>query len=229
MADWRCSDCGWQNREFSDLCVSCGLPRPAGAGQSDATSQSPLLPPLGVAPAPQPRPAEIDALPMAPNVVQAQGQPFGILGLSRGIVFALAAAIVASAIWYAVVVFSSLQIGFVASAVGWLVGTAAVAGARGRGSVWLAGVSVVLTVLALGVSEYLIAYHVTTRDLGFSFSLVQAPDVILEVVLGVLQDDPVTLAFWAFAVAFAGYIPLRAIKPAASASGVGRSQDPPQE
>lgn len=235
MADWRCPDCGWTNREFSDLCVSCGLPRPTGAGTSGTTDasastlHSPPLPPIGVPPAFEPGPGETAAFPVAPTAADAQGEPFGNLGLSRGIVFAVAAAIVASAIWYAVVAFSSLQIGFVASAVGWLVGTAAVVGARGRGSVWLAGVSVLLTVLALGVSEYLIAYHMTTRDLGVEFSLLQPPDVIFEIVLAVLQNDPVTLAFWAFAVALAGYIPLKAIRPAEPGGAVGRAQDPPQE
>lgn len=227
MADWRCPNCGWQNREFSDLCVSCGLPRPTGADTSDSTSQALERPPLGMPPTLASSPGEADALGVGPNVAEAQSQPFGILGLSRGIVFAVAGAILASAIWYAVVTFSSLQIGFVASAVGWLIGTAAVVGARGRGSVWLAGVSVLLTVMALGVSEYLIAYHMTTRDLGISFSLVQPPDVILDVVLGVLQGDPVTLAFWAFAVALAAYVPMKAIRPAEPAGGAVPVHDPP--
>jgi hypothetical protein len=142
--------------------------------------------------------------------------PFGVIGLARGVVGAFAGAVIGSVIWYAIVAFSSFEIGYVAAAVGWLVGTGAVMGARGRGSIWLAGVSVIVTVLALGVSEYLIAYHWVTRDLGIQFDLVQAPNFLFDVVFGSLVADPLTLVFWAFAVVVAGYIPLKAMRPVPS-------------
>jgi hypothetical protein len=232
MTDWRCPDCSWVNRDFADVCLSCGQDRPLGA---ETVAAAPLPEPSTwdvPAPAPTSMPGQTASMTMqfapmptqmAPNPATQAGativrpaEPFGFAGLPLGILGAVVAAILASAIWYAVVAFTQFQIGYVAVAVGWLVGTGAVLGARGRGSMWLAGVSIVVTVLALGVSEYLIAYHWTTADLGVSFSLLQPPDVVLDVILAVLQDDPLTLVFWAFAVGAAAVIPLRAMAPVPS-------------
>jgi hypothetical protein len=225
MADWSCPQCRWVNREFAEACLSCGTKRPGDAERAAATRapdagtwelQGPPAMPRSL-PMTMPMTGEASIAVQAPTRA---GEPFGILGLPGGIIGAVVAAVIGSAVWYAVVAFSSLQIGFVAAAVGWLVGTGAVLGARGRGSVWLSAVSVVVTVLALGISEYLIAYHVVTRDLGIDFNLLQPPDVIADIVIGILQDDPVTLVFWAFAIAAAAYIPFKAISAAA------RSQPP---
>ncbi len=218
MADWRCPQCSWVNRDFADACLSCGQERPLGA---ETVAAAPLPDPGRwdlQAPFATPMPTQMDPSPAneTANVMAPPAEPYGITGLSTGIVGALIAAVLASAIWYAIVALSSFQIGYVAAAVGWLVGTGAVIGARGRGSIWLSAASVIITVLALGISEYLIAYHWATRDLGITFSLLQPPDVMLDIVLAVLQEDPATLLFWAFAVALAAYVPFKAIYRTAS-------------
>ena len=224
MTDWKCPQCKWVNRDFADICLSCGQDRPLGAEI--------------VAAAPPPEPTTWDlqgpvATPMPTmansSIAEAEraatpGEPFGVTGFPTGVIGAVVAGVIASALWYAIVAFTSIQIGFVAIAVGWLVGTGAVLGARGRGSIWLSGVSVAVTVLALGVSEYLISYHWVTRDLGMSFSVLQPPDVILEIVIAVLQEDPLTLVFWGFAIVASALIPFKAsfqpsARPGASVPG----------
>jgi hypothetical protein len=131
-------------------------------------------------------------------------------GLARGSVFAAIAALVASALWYAVVAISEYQIAFVAIGVGWVVGTAAVLGARGRGSIPLSAVSGVLTLAALFVSEYLIDYHYITQIVG-PMDLIQPPDLVIALVIDSLSADPATLLFWAFALAAAVWLPFKAI------------------
>jgi hypothetical protein len=148
----------------------------------------------------------------------AQGMPaistrrtwFTAEGLGRGIVFAAIAAVVAGALWYAVVAISEYQIAFVAAAVGWVIGTAAVRGAGGRGSIPLSAVSAFLTLSALFVGEYLINYHYITQLLG-PIELMQPPEVVFAIVVDSLSADPATLLFWAFALAAAVWIPFKAI------------------
>jgi hypothetical protein len=144
--------------------------------------------------------------------------PFTTRGLVGGLAVAVVAAVLATAIWYAVVAFSSYQIGFVAVAVGWVIGTGAVLGARGRGSIWLSAISVLLTIISLGVSEYLIAYHFVTEEIGFDVGLIQPVDVMLSIILEVIVADPLTLVFWGFAVVAAAYVPFKQIRPEAEPS-----------
>jgi hypothetical protein len=148
----------------------------------------------------------------------AQGMPevaarrtwFTADGLGRGILLAAVAAVIASAIWYAVVALSEYQIAFVAVAVGWVIGTAAVRGAGGRGSIPLAAVSAFLTLAALFVSEYLINYHYISQILG-PLELIQPPDIVFAIVVESLSADPTTLVFWALALGAAVWIPFKAI------------------
>src|SRR5687768_29010 len=157
MTDWRCPDCSWVNRDFADVCLSCGQDRPLGAETVEASPMADAAGWASVKPTPTqlaPMPTQMAPMPtqMAPYpgsqteaAILRPAEPFGVAGLPMGIVGAVVAAILASAIWYAVVALTSFQISYVAAAVGWLVGTGAVFAARGRGSVWLAGVSVVVT------------------------------------------------------------------------------------
>jgi hypothetical protein len=220
VADWTCPNCSWANRDFVDKCLSCGAPRPTGA---DAASARTTLPTRryeagrwDLAP-PAPKPVDPNA---APDFVLGpiQEMPevatrrtwFTSEGLGRGILFAAVAAVVASALWYAVVALSQYQIAFIAIAVGWVTGTAAVVGARGRGSIPLSIVSALLTLAALFVSEYLINYHYMTQFFG-PVGLLQPPDVVFAIVAESLSADPTTLLFWALALGAAVWIPFKAI------------------
>lgn len=200
MSDWSCSNCGWVNREISESCLSCGAPK--GAVPASTTEE-----PWQATP-PSPQLVFADPLPF---VAPGPTPWFRTDGLLGGLAVAVLAAVVASAVWYAVVTFSSYQIGFVAIGVGWVIGTGAVIGARGRGSIWLAAASMLLTLVALGVSEYLISYHFITQEFGLALDLIQPPDVVVSVIVEVLAADPLTLAFWGFALVAAAYVPFKAI------------------
>lgn len=131
--------------------------------------------------------------------------------IAGGLIAGIVAAVLASAIWYAVVVVSGWQVGLVAIAVGFVVGQGVVLGARKRGSIVLVAISVVLTLLALVISEYLIVAHFVGQELapGETLELVQAPDFIVNVVAASLQLEPITLLFWGIALFQAVAIPAR--------------------
>jgi hypothetical protein len=94
-----------------------------------------------------------------------------------------------------------------------VIGAAAVLGARGRGSLWLVGSSVALTLIALTLGEYLIAYHYATGEMGLSIDLIQSPLLVIEIVAAIISSDPVTLLFWGFALLAAAWVPFKAIAP----------------
>ena len=230
LADWKCPECGWVNRDFSEKCLSCGHSRDSSADsvQPDVQSADPSswgTPWTASASAePAPRSWDVQSIPPAqPDFLRAEPLPdlppdpppdwFSTKGLGTGALVATGAALISTVIWYLVVAVSEYQIGFIATLVGWVIGTGAVIGARGRGSLWLSGVAVVLTILSLGVSEYLINYHMATQLIGVQFDLLQPIDFMVTIVVDSITADPVTLLFWAFAVGAAAYVPFKAIKP----------------
>lgn len=178
--------------ETRPLVPSTAQPSLAAAAVGDASPAVPAVAtPLPAADAPE------SALPATPSDIAG--------GLLAGIV----AAVLASAIWYGVVVVSGWQVGLVAIAVGFLVGQGVVLGARKRGSVALVAISVVLTLLALVISEYLIVAHFVGQELapGESLEILQAPDLVVSVVTESVTADPLTLVFWAIALFQAVAIP----------------------
>ncbi|CAN5658170.1 hypothetical protein BH23CHL7_BH23CHL7_21440 [soil metagenome] len=229
MADWKCTRCSAQNAPEAATCHFCGADRDLGTTaegigpaaptaadwQGEGTSENPAWASDG--------PAMADA-----SQPYAAAPAFGIGpgGLVGGVVGGLIAALLASAAWYGVVVLSGYQIAFVAVAVGWLVGTAVVVGARQRVSWPLVSFAVVATLAALFVSEYLVLYHFATELLRaeagiLEFELIQPIDFMFELVAGSIEEDPVTLLFWAVALFFAASIPFRALRtpdPAAAES-----------
>jgi hypothetical protein len=241
MADWKCPDCGWVNREFSERCLSCGHARDAamepvepGTRPADPGSWgTPWTAPsaqqaVDHAPATA-RSWDVQSTPAPPpDFIRAEAVPdlppdpplswFSTKGLGGGALVAAGAALITTVIWYLVVAVSSYQIGFIATLVGWVIGTGAVIGARGRGSLWLSGIAAVLTIVSLGVSEYLINYHIATEMVGVQLDLLQPIDFMFSIVVESITADPVTLLFWAFAIGAAAYVPFKAIKPAVEPS-----------
>jgi hypothetical protein len=136
-------------------------------------------------------------------------QPASANNILGGLFAGIVAAVLATALWYAVVVVSHYQLGIVAIVVGFLVGQAVVLGASNRGSIALVGISVVLTVLALVISEYLIIANFVGQELGETIEVIQPPGFVLEVVIESVKADPLTLAFWAIALFQAFTIPAR--------------------
>jgi hypothetical protein len=218
--DWVCGNCKSINRGAANACYSCG-----GAREIVAAS-APIVPlsgqtatissgegGVGVAALASPLdPAMLAG--GAPTQEAAPRQPADATNIIGGFVGGLVAAVLATAVWYGVVANTQYQVGLVAIAVGFIVGYGVVLGANRRGSVVLVPISVILTLLALVISEYLIVAHFVSQEFaaeGLTLELMQPPDFVISVVIDSLQADPLTLAFWAIALFQAFVIPSRAI------------------
>jgi hypothetical protein len=239
--DWVCGNCKSINRGSANSCYSCGASR-----EIVAVSETR---PLGAPPPGAQTLAAADAQPgfaSAPSVSGlAGGAPGGAMlagaagsvasGMTSdaqprlpaspndilgGLLAGIVAAVLATAMWYAVVVVSHYQLGIVAIVVGFLVGQAVVLGAGRRGSVVLVGTSVVLTLLALVISEYLIIANFVSQQLapGEMIEVIQPPAFVLEVVIESVKTEPLTLAFWAIALFQAFAIPARHLPRTAGTS-----------
>src|SRR5205085_11063210 len=133
------------------------------------------------------------------------------LAVRAGFVGAATGAVIATAVWYAVVTATHIQAGIVAIAVGWIVGQAVVLGA-GRASVTLVPVSVVLTLLALVVSQYLITIQFVNEVLDADVAGIHLPIVISSIeALGCvgdwLQVEPQTMLVGGIVLLVAVVIP----------------------
>jgi len=183
----------------------------------DARSPAGFAPSGGFAPSAALATPEAGALDMAGAIgatAVAEAEPAGLGNVLGGFLGGLIAAVLATAIWYGVVVATQFQVGLVAIAVGWLVGQGVAFGAGRRGSIVLIPISVALTFVALAVSEYLIVAHFVGQELaleGVEIELLQPPGFMVEVVAASLQSDPLTLVFWGIALIQAFLIPMRLV------------------
>lgn len=227
MSDWVCGNCKSINRASAGSCYSCGGSR-ATVAAPDPTLAPPAVTPsdgpgfaamsaagagvgasaaLATAPGMVPGLGETVALPAAPPA-----QPATMSDVLGGVLAGIVAALLATAIWYGVVAVTQFQVGIIAVAVGFIVGQGVVLGARRHTSIVLVAVSVVLTLVALAVSEYLIVAHFVSQELGFAVDLIGPPDVFFGVIGDSLGADPLTLVFWAIALFQAFIIPWRSIR-----------------
>jgi hypothetical protein len=225
--DWVCGNCKSINRGSANSCYSCGASREIVAVSETRPlgAQPPGTPSLAAADAPSgftsasAMPGLAGGAPSGAILAGAEGavvtseakprQPASANNILGGLLAGIVAAVLATALWYAVVVVSHYQLGIVAIVVGFLVGQAVVLGASNRGSIALVGISVVLTVLALVISEYLIIANFVGQELGETIEVIQPPGFVLEVVIESVKADPLTLAFWAIALFQAFTIPAR--------------------
>ena len=224
MNDWVCGNCKSINRASANSCYSCGgareivgtfEPRPIGGVSGPPSTLAAADGGVGVAALGSPLdPAAMVGGP-AVNVADASPkQPATTGDIIGGLLAGIVAAVLATGIWYGVVAVTQYQVGLVAIAVGFVVGYGVVLGANRRGSVVLVAISVVLTLLALVISEYLIVAHFVGQELaaeGLTLELIQPPDFIISVVMESVQADPLTLAFWAIALFQAFAIPSRSL------------------
>jgi hypothetical protein len=226
---WVCPSCRSLNRGRAKECYSCHAPyapfdaSAAGsapvAGSPSGMEPAPAAPPVAALASAAPggmflagADAAVASSPPQPGFAAGvdAGDGLGVLG---GIVGGAIGAIVSAAVWYLVVTASHIQAGIVAIAVGWIVGQAVVL-AAGRRSMALVVVSVVWTFLALVVAQYLIAIRLVNEALtevgaGFQVPLFVSPGAFVDVLVTWLQDDPLTLVFWAIALFEAVVIPWR--------------------
>jgi hypothetical protein len=216
VADWVCGRCTASNREQVVTCANCGGARGAIAVKPNTLAGSgPATPALagagagalGQAPA---LAVDTPALELPARKPALPAEPQHIVGAVLG--GAIGAAL-ATAIWYGVVAATSWQVGLIAIAVGFVVGQGVVFGANGRGSVLFIPVSLAFTLVALVASEYLIAVHFVNQaavEIGVPASELLALFSPVDLVRISLEEEPITLLFWAIAGYEAFVIPMRA-------------------
>ena len=222
MNEWVCGNCKSINRAAAGSCYSCGgskatvaAPPPAQA-PTLSTAVTGIAAPDGLTVATPTTPTTVAAPTAVPGLAGAfdpgvPPTPASLSDVLGGLLAGLLAAVLATAIWYGVVALTSYQLGIVAIAVGFVVGQGVVLGARRHASIALPVISVVLTLLALAISEYLIVAYFVGQELGVPIDIVQPPDFVVSVITDSLAADPLTLAFWAIALFQAVAIPWRAI------------------
>jgi len=125
----------------------------------------------------------------------------------------LGAAAVGALVWYGVVAITNYQLGIIAAGIGWLVGMAVVFGAGRKRGVALQAISVIITVVALVISEYLIVLYLTNQALAEQglpgLPLFLPLDTMFEGVVEGIKADLLTLAFWGIAILAAVATPAR--------------------
>ena len=135
--------------------------------------------------------------------------PDPVLALLAG----LAAAVVGILIWYGLVVITNYHLGFVAIAIGWLVGMVVVLGAGRKRGPGLQALSVAITLVALVISQWLIVRYFAVQALteqGFTDIALFLPlGTMLDLVITSLSENLLTLVFWAIALWAAFATPAR--------------------
>ena len=239
MSDWVCGRCKSINRERAATCYSCGGIRgaiqlePSGAVATPASAMGTRAVPAG----PQAAPSGPDAalttgtaavpfatatlasgIPVDEVTAPKPAEPATMGDIAGGVIGGAIGAVLATALWYGVVAITNWQVGIVAVAVGFVVGQGVVFGAGRHPSIALVPISVAFTLVALVVSEYLIARPLPRdrgrRDRGRS-SASQSPGgggfaSPIDLLRFSLESEPITLLFWAIAGWEAFVIPMRA-------------------
>ena len=245
MSDWVCGRCKSINRERAATCYSCGGIRgaiqlePSGAVATPASAMGTRAVPA----APEAATSSPDAalmtatasvpfasatlasgIPVAEVTAPKPAEPATMGDIAGGVIGGAIGAVLATALWYGVVAITNWQVGIVAVAVGFVVGQGVVFGAGRHPSIALVPISVAFTLVALVVSEYLIANHFygvaiaeIAAEMGLSVEEVAGvagqvglPTNPIELIRFSLESEPITLLFWAIAGWEAFVIPMRA-------------------
>jgi len=131
------------------------------------------------------------------------------------LLYGLVAGAVGAAIWYAIVVVTNYEVGIVAVLIGWLVGQAIVFGSGRKRGLKLQLLSVLITLTAMVGAEYFIVREFVVQYVTENAGAAQASqiplflplDVAVDFIVGVVQDDPLTLLFWGIALYAAFRVP----------------------
>ena len=245
MSDWVCGRCKSINRERAATCYSCGGIRgaiqlePSGAVATPASAMGTRAVPAtletatsspgaalatGTAAAPFATATLASGIPVAEVTAPAPAEPATMGDIAGGVIGGAIGAVLATALWYGVVAITNWQVGIVAVAVGFVVGQGVVFGAGRHPSIALVPISVAFTLVALVVSEYLIANHFygvaiaeIAAEMGLSVEevagvagLAGLSSTPIELIRFSLESEPITLLFWAIAGWEAFVIPMRA-------------------
>ena len=232
MSDWVCGRCKSINRDSAAACYSCGgirgaiqlAPSAAVATPASAMGTRAVPAALEAAAAPLAKATLASGIPVAEVTAPEPAEPATMGDLAGGVVGGAIGAVLATALWYGVVVITNFQVGIVAIAVGFIVAQGVVFGAGRHPSIALVPISVAFTLVALVVSEYLIANHFygvaiaeIAAEMGLSVEEVAAvadlaglPTNPIDLIRFSLESEPITLLFWAIAGWEAFIIPMRA-------------------
>ncbi len=106
----------------------------------------------------------------------------------RAIIFGMLMAVLSAGVWYAAVIFTGYQFGFLAIFIGWLVGVATTAGA-GRGGAEIAILSLVIAAVSMIAGDYLINDHMYHK---FTTIEIQAEEAFTD---GEISDDDIAMFY----------------------------------
>lgn len=130
------------------------------------------------------------------------------------LVYGLVAGALGAAIWFAIVVVTNYEVGLLAVLIGAAVGTGVMIGSGRKRNLNLQLLSVTITLAAMAGAEYFIVRHFLVEYLveQGQASASQVPmflplDMAWDFVTSAIQDDPLTLVFWAIAVWTAFRVP----------------------
>jgi hypothetical protein len=126
------------------------------------------------------------------------------INLPGAVGFGVAAALITSFMWYAIVVFSGYELGIIAIGVGWVVAQAVILGSGRKRGPNLQILSILLIAVAMGLSEYLIVRHFIVQSLSEEltgeFPLLLPLADMLTIVFEGIKANPLTLLFWGIAL-----------------------------
>lgn len=133
--------------------------------------------------------------------------------LAGAILVGLGAAAASAGLWYSFVTLTQSQFGLIAVAVGWLVAQGVLLGSGRKRGTPVQVISLVLTALALMLSEYFITRHYAVAFLAKAgvtdLPLFLPVTDMVAVVADSVTETPMTLLFWAIALWEAFKIPAR--------------------
>jgi hypothetical protein len=135
--------------------------------------------------------------------------------LTRALVFGLIAGAIGGGLWFGIVWATNRELGLVAIAIGFLVGQAVVIGSGRKLGRRLQVLSLVLTLGAMVLAEYLIVRQAAIgyiledygREAADSVPLLLPLHVSWDFIVSGVQDDPAQLLFWGIALWTAFRIP----------------------
>jgi hypothetical protein len=132
--------------------------------------------------------------------------------LRRAVIYGLAGGGIAATLWYAIVIATDYEVGLAATGIGALIAIAVLKGAGRHRSLRLQLISLVITVAAIALGEYLVIRHevlqvITARYGPANVPLFFSGDLVWELLVSYIKNSPVTLAFWAVAAISAFQIP----------------------
>lgn len=203
---WECQVCKGQMEDDVSVCKGCGAKKGAPAKTAPAATHS--------------------ATEVKVPEIRVQTEPeeprIGV-----AIIFGGLSAVVCSVLWYGAVVLTGYQLGILAVAIGFLVAHAVVYGAKGQRGVPYQVISVVFILLSMGLSDYLIIRHFFVKELagaGAEVPLFLGLDVMVDLVVLYIKEDPLTLLFWGFAVFEGIKIPSKAALAKAQAAAAAEEE-----